>query len=416
MTAWKEEPTLFDSLEFSERLEELMQDYESAEIEFKSARGGFPASLWETYSAFANTQGGVIVLGVKEKNGKFSLDKLSSDQVAKYRKEFWSGVNNKNCASINILKDSDVSTGEYQDSHILIINVHRASRSQRPVFIKGNNDNTYKRNSEGDYKCTTDEIRRMYADADIEHPRDSKILPEFSIEEDIDKDSLEQYRRLVANYSPTHPWLALDNKHLLMKLGGYRKDRREKTEGPTIAGMLMFGKTESITDIYCCPNYFPDYKEFMNPDPNERWTDRICPDGTWEANLFQFYMKVYPKLTAVLPKPFKLINGQRVDESTAHIAIREAFINTLIHCDYSINATIHIEHRKEYIQFSNPGSLLISIAQYYQGGDSVCRNKALQQMFMYLGSAEKAGSGVDKILQGWKETHNYRYQIYFDNR
>ena len=51
--------------------------------------------------------------------------------------------------------------------------------------------------------------------------------------------------------------------------------------------------------------------------------------------------------------------------------------------------------------------MLISIAQYYQGGESVCRNKAIQQMFMRLGAAEKAGSGADKILQGWKEA-NYR--------
>ncbi|PWM25900.1 MAG: hypothetical protein DBX40_04355, partial [Clostridiales bacterium] len=40
-----------------------------------------------------------------------------------------------------------------------------------------------------------------------------------------------------------------------------------------------------------------------NENSDIRWTDRICPDGTWEANLFQFYRKVHPKLTAPLPKP-----------------------------------------------------------------------------------------------------------------
>ena len=47
--------------------------------------------------------------------------------------------------------------------------------------------------------------------------------------------------------------------------------------------------------------------------------------------------------------------------------------------------------------------MLISPAQYYKGGESICRNKYLQTMFMFLGSSEKAGSGTDKILHGWEK-------------
>ena len=117
---------------------------------------------------------------------------------------------------------------------------------------------------------------------------------------------------------------------------GYREDRREDIAGLTLAGLLMFGKADSITDAYACPQYFPDYREYFSPDPNDRWTDRIYPDGTWEANLFQFYYRVYPKLAAVLPKPFALKDGVREDETPTHIALREAFINALVHCDYSV--------------------------------------------------------------------------------
>ena len=401
------EKTLFDDIEFVERLESLMEGYESTDIEFKSAKGGFPGSFWETYSAFANTQGGVIVLGVKEKDGRFMIDNLSEDQIQRYKSDLWNGLNNKSICSTNILKDSDVQDGEYNGSHVLVINVPRAQRTQIPIYIKNNPDNVFKRNHEGDYQCTPDNVRRMYADADVEHTRDSRILPEFTIEEDIDNESLQQYKRIVSAHSPSHPWLSLSDKELLKKLGGYRADKREKKEGLTIAGLLMFGKIDSITDQYCCPNYFPDYREYFSSDPHARWTNRVYADGTWEANLFQFYLKVYNKLAAALPKPFALSNGIRVEETSAHVALREAFINALVHCDYSINASLVVEQHKDYIKFSNPGSLLITMDQFYHGGESVCRNKYLQQMFTLMGAAEKAGSGADKILQGWKEA-DYR--------
>ena len=77
--------------------------------------------------------------------------------------------------------------------------------------------------------------------------------------------------------------------------------------------------------------------------------------------------------------------------------------NALVHADYTENASLNIYKYPNKMVFSNPGIMLISIKQYYQGGESICRNKYLQTMFTFLGSAEKAGSGVDKIIRGWEE-------------
>ena len=384
--------------------------YESATLEFKSAKNGLPRSLWETYSSFANTQGGVVYLGVEEKNHKFIIDGLSYPQIKACEKELWDVLNNRNKVNVNILRDEDVKEIPFEDSFILEITVPRAALSQRPVYLNGTPvRNTYKRYDEGDYVCSEEEIGRMYAEAHLsETPQDSRILSGFSFEEDIDMPSFSEYRKLFSTLHSTHPWASLPDLEFLSKLGGYRKDRRTKEEGITLSGILMFGKFSSITDVDCCPSYFPDYREYDGAKENDRWSDRVCYDGTWEANLFQFYRRVYNKLSASLPKPFALKDGVRVEDSPMHVALREAFVNCLIHCDYSVGSNIIIEsYRNKYV-FANPGNLLIPLSQYYRGGESKCRNISLQQMFMQIGTAEKAGSGVDKIIEGWKSA-NYRY-------
>ena len=391
--------------DFNEYIESLLVNYESDDLEFKSAAGGFPKTFWDTYSAFANSEGGMIVLGVAEKKNYFYLDGLTEEQILKYQKDFWNNVNNKSTISCNLLTSKDVEIIEYKGYHILLFHIPRANREQRPVYRTTNPfGNTFKRNFEGDYRCTDTEVKRMFADADEAHPIDGRILKNYTIE-DIDKNALNRYRQLFKLSSPDHPWLALEDIELLRMLGGYRKDRQSGEEGFTVAGLLMFGKTLSITDEECCPYFFPDYQERLAEDEDVRWSNRICADGTWEANLFNFYQRVLPRLQSVLPKPFQLNNNIRIEETPAHIAVREALINFCIHADYTINASMVIRHQRDSFVFSNPGTLLISKEQYYTGGDSVCRNKYLQKMFSMIGVAEKAGSGTDKIMKGWREAN-----------
>lgn len=386
---------------------QITKDRETAEIEFKSAKGGFPKSFWETYSAFANTHGGTIVLGVKEKDGIFTLNNLTDDDIDKLQKDFWSGVHNKNTINACILKNDDVEVGEIEGHKVILFHIPQAQRDQRPIHCTQDAFNgTFRRNYEGDYLCGNAEVRRMFADADITRPADGRILKNYSWD-DIDMPSFEQYRRLFATAKPSHPWHTLSNDELMRKLGGYRKDRETGEEGFTLAGILMFGKYDSIKDQTCAPKFFPDYKEIPADTSSTRWIDRIYPDGSWEANLFQFYRRVLPKLQQVIPTPFRLEGNQRKDETPAHESLREAFANLCVHADYSEESSLLVYRYPHRIVFSNPGVMLISKQQFYQGGESVCRNTSLQQMFMMIGSAEKAGSGVDKILKGW-ETLNWK--------
>ena len=386
---------------------------ENEELEFKGAKGGFPGSFWETYSAFANTNGGIIILGIKEKQDGLKSDNLTHEDVDKLQKDLWAGLGNRNTINLNLLNNDDVKPLKVEDSYVLIVMVPRASRDQRPVHVGHDPySGTYRRGYEGDFKCTRSEVQRMFADADLTRTTDKRILNGFTID-DIDKESLRQYRQLFNIAKPDHVWSTLDDFSFLRQLGAYRKDRRSGEEGFTVAGILMFGKSDAITDDECLPNFFPDYRNETTFNDTDRWLDRIYPDGTWEANLFQFYLRTLPRLQSFLPKPFSIKDNQRIDQSPAHVAIREVFVNLCVHPDYKAEGSLTVIFKNGTYFFSNPGTMLVSQEQFFEGGESICRNPTIQKMFMMLGPAEKAGSGGAKIMDGWRR-NNWKAPFIFE--
>jgi ATP-dependent DNA helicase RecG len=379
----------------------LQSSTEGIDTEFKSARGGLPGSFWASYAAMANTQGGTIVLGVAEKASGLVWEGVPD--AAQLRTVLWSQLNDRHKISANLLRDDDVRTVEDEGRQFLLVNVPRASRLQRPVFVGPNPmTGTYRRAEEGDYRCSDDEVRRMLADQS-DTPADSQIVEHFGMP-DFDPDTVKQYRNRFASRAPDHPWLLLDDAGLLTKLSALRRDRATGLEGATVAGLLMFGRFEALRDAL--PAFHVDYRERMSDDPAVRWTDRVVPDGTWESNLFQFYLRVMQRLSGDLRIPFQLDRElYRKDDTAVHEALREAVVNALVHADHRGQGGVVIERYPDRIELSNPGSLLVSREQLLKGGVSECRNKGLQLMFQLMGGGDKAGSGMDKIRAGWRAQH-----------
>lgn len=387
-----------------QELKDLIYKGEKVDVECKKAQNSIPDSVYETYSSFANTKGGIIILGVDEDKTKTDLKQRfiirGVSNPEKLREDFWNTINSQK-VSANIILDDNVYVVEQDGIALLVIEVPRADYTVRPVY-KGENPfkGTYKRNHEGDYHAKEYEVRAMIRDQSAEG-NDSTILEGYTME-DIDSDTLKRYRIMFNSWNPQHVWCELPDKEFLEMLGGYRRDRREKVEGLTVAGLLMFGTGVAIRDEF--DNIFMDYRNETNVDDETRWVDRVTYDGTWENNLFNFFRKVTPKLTEDLKKPFVLKNLQRIEDTPVHKAIREAFVNMIIHSDYRMDAgVLKVIKMNNGFRFSNPGSLKLPKEQIYRGGESKARNPHMQTMLRMVGFGDNAGSGFPDILKVWSD-------------
>ena len=382
----------------------LLSMGERINFETKKAEKSIPKSIWETYSAFANTIGGYILLGIsEEKEGKLCYTTTGIKEPEKLKKELFDTLNSDK-VSTNILTDDDVEVVKYEDRFILSIHVPQADYRQRPIYINGNlNKGTYKRNHEGDYHCTEEEVKAMIRDSN-DAGNDGILIDHYNME-DIDLLTLSAFRNRFHSANPEHLLNDYDDKEFLRNLGGYTKDRATGREGLTLAGLLMFGKGLAIRERF--DNIRLDYLDMTNLQPDSRWSDRITYDGSWENNLYNFFTRVLVKLVRDIKRPFVLKGAEREDDTPLHKAIREALTNLVIHADYMIEGVLRVEKHDDRFFFSNPGSLKLPIADIYKGGNSKARNPHIQSMLRMLGYGDNIGSGFPTIVDACKK-ENWR--------
>ncbi|WP_294441098.1 RNA-binding domain-containing protein [uncultured Slackia sp.] len=378
-------------------LSELSKYQEGNRLEAKDARGGVPKSVWESISAFANTGGGVVLLGVAERRDK-SLEVVGLPDASRTLEDFWNTAHNPGKLSPCVLSSDDARVEEVDGKEVVVIEVPRARRQLRPVHINGNpKTGTYRRDHAGDYLCGVDEVAAMYRDA-ADEPLDAAVLDDVAMDA-FYGETVRTYRRSYDFHHSRSAWSKLDDEEFLCRIGAAGRGRDGELH-PTKAGLLMFGEEWLIQPEF--PHYFLDYRQETSPET--RWQDRVTSQtaGEWSGNVFDFFQRAYEKMRQALRVPFRLDeNSRRVDETPAHDALREAIANCLVNADYNGRRGVVLLWKEDGFHLSNPGGFRIPIEDAYIGGSSDPRNGTMMKMFNLVNIGERAGSGVPNMVEDW---------------
>ena len=367
----------------------LCLNKEGIHFEAKEAHADVPRDAWDTYSAFANTDGGTIVFGLKECEDGLRVVGVS-DVEGKIR-NIWNLLNNKEFVSTNLLSNNDLRVMDCDGRKLIVMDVPRADRMERPVFTHGNLRNSFRRNGDGDYKCTMEEITAMMADS-------SRTATDMSIVRtsmigDLSKKTIESYRNSYRVLKPDSEWNRLSDEDFLRILGAAAYDGDMLR--PTFAGLLMFGFAYTIT--FEANGYCLDYREYED-DPID-WVDRfMSDDGGWSGNLFDYYLECCRRIRRTL-KHGMAIDGdlRRIDDSDMDKVFREALLNAIANADYRSPGGVVVERRLNSIAIHNPGTFRIPLEKAEAGGISDPRNPTILKMFNLLGFGERAGSGIPRM-------------------
>jgi hypothetical protein len=177
-----------------------------------------------------------------------------------------------------------------------------------------------------------------------------------------------------------------------------------------VAGLLMFGYEYEITAVF--PNYFLDYQENRTNGISARWTDRITSQsGDWSGNVFDFILRVIPKLQSDLKVPFMFKGNFRDEDTPLHKVVREATVNMIANADFYGRRGIVVRKSAEGFKFANPGGMRVSLNEVLQDSASDPRNGVMMKMLALVEYGERAGSGLQGIFKIWQGVYGVTPKI-----
>ena len=198
-----------DKAELIERL----RGYEWRDIEFKEARHAVPRNAYETVSAFANTEGGHLVFGVRQSGDDFEVVGVLA--VDKVQGDFLTTLRQPN--KISVVLDVKEALHRHGDADLLVFHVPEASRAEKPVYLDGNIDRSFVRKGGSDIRCSVNERDRFLVDAMPER-FDGRVI-ERNPETSFDSHSVKWYREIYERRPGNRSHADLSDLEFLEEMG-----------------------------------------------------------------------------------------------------------------------------------------------------------------------------------------------------
>ena len=371
-----------------------LQSIEWSDIEFKEAAWAAPKDALSTVSAFANTEGGHLVFGVKQANGAFTVTGVS--EADKVQNDFLGWVRDQNKISVFLPISGDVHS--LAEGTVLAFYVPEAKRSEKPVFIDRVPHKAYIRRGSRDDTCTRDELMRFMRDAS-DTRYDSEAL-DVDIDRCFDEGSVRWYRARFAASNPGRDNAPDD--HTFLRNWGFLAEQGGKLR-PTRAAILVLGSGEYVRQIL--PRMVSDVQFYGNSraeyDSSVRWADRL----SIEDNLIKAWQSIVEFYFRHSERPFAVdaTTLRRDDDPPDYISFREAAINLLIHQDFGDATRVPvIRFFRDQTEFFNPGDAFATREQLLDPGDKEVRNPSIVNAFRRIGLSDQGGTGVRAIFDGWR--------------
>ena len=379
-----------------DELIDLLKAHEWRDVEFKEAQRNVPRSSYETVSAFANTEGGHLVFGVR-KNGQgfeivgvLDVDKVQNDFLTTLRQR----------EKISVVVNVQEELHKHSESDLLIFYVPEVPRSDKPVFLNGDIRRSYVRSGGCDVRCSDNERNRFLLDAAAER-HDSQPV-DSDLDTAFDSESIKWYRAVYEGRPGNRSHASLSDVDFLNEMGLLVERRGQRS--PSRAAALLFGTNATFRQLL--PRPVVDCQRFSlarsRADAGERWIDRLVLD----ENLIRVWQSLVDWYQRFADRPFRIdpISLQRDDAPPDYRAFRESMVNLLIHQDYSDHSRkAEIRHYADQTVFWNPGDAFATDDDLLEPGEKEVRNPRIVTTFRRIGLSENAGWGLRDVFRNWQQ-------------
>lgn len=374
---------------------------DDAWVEVKRSGPKLSSDVWETVSAFANTAGGTIILGLSEVDG-FVPAKVFDLQAN--LDAFVMGVGDggiDNCKLENPPRYT-LERHEFEGKSLLVIDIAENEIGSKPSFIRklGMVSGSYKRVDDKDLRLSPTELYEMQ---NILKPSidDREVVP-GATPDDLNDDVVDQIIAMARMLNSKAVRGTSDRASIMRRL-----NITDGGDGVLMAGLLVAGDypqmffPKLVVDVAT----YPDTAKSAPGKP--RFIDRRICEGSLSEVMADAMAAIERNL-----RTYSIVDGvgRHDEQEIPRDVLREAVANALVHREYNAAFTgqaVSVEIYPDRVVIKSPGGLwggktIDNLAD----GDSICRNATLMKLMRFVslpgevGSpAEGNGTGIELMLR-----------------